>query len=110
MSMPIHGPATGTRSLESASSRAVAETSHTERPDLMDSVEMEIIAALRAKFGGNPQPLDSLLGLGIDSLGMAEFSAEMEHRFAVRADEEILFVETVRDLAEYIRRKIAQQK
>jgi len=78
-----------------------------EGPSSMDSIEADILQALQRKFGGSPQPTDELAALGIDSLGMAEFSTEMENHFGVRVDEDILSVETVQELAEYIRGKMA---
>ena len=75
----------------------------------MNSTEADILQALQRKFGGNPQPTDELTGLGIDSLGMAELSAELEAHFGVRVDEDILNVETVHELADYIQGKLAQQ-
>ncbi len=74
----------------------------------MDTINAEILRALRAKFGGNPQAGDSLAGLGVDSLGMAELSYELEKRFGVRVGEDVLGVETVDELVEYIRSKAEQ--
>jgi acyl carrier protein len=74
-------------------------------PSSRESIANAVFHGLRAKFGGNPQPSDSLAAIGIDSLGMAEFSYEIEKRFGVRVDEDILNVETVTDLIDYIQSK-----
>lgn len=67
-----------------------------------EDITAAIRQGLREKFGGDPQSDDSLAAAGIDSLGMAEFSLEIEKRFGVRVDEDILNVETVADLTDYI--------
>ena len=71
----------------------------------MDSIEAQIRQALQDKFGGSPQGDDSLAALGVDSLGMAELASEVEKHFGIRVDEDVLDVETVADLAAYIRTK-----
>ena len=71
----------------------------------MDSLEAELMEAIRLKFGGNPQPSDSLVAIGVDSLGMAEFSTELESRFGIRVEEDVLGVETMCDLVDYVRSK-----
>jgi acyl carrier protein len=71
----------------------------------MDAIENKILGALKAKFGGQPRSSDYLVDLGVDSLGMAELGAELESQFRIKIDEEVLGVETVQELAEYIRSK-----
>ena len=72
----------------------------------MDTIEAQILEAVREEFGGNPLAEDSLTGLGIDSLRMAELGSDLERKFHIRVDEEILEVETVRDLADYVRARM----
>jgi acyl carrier protein len=74
-----------------------------------EDITAAIRQGLREKFGGDPQPDDSLAAAGIDSLGMAEFSLEIEKRFGVKVDEDILNVETVADLTDYIYAKSLQR-
>lgn len=71
----------------------------------MDVVEQEIIDYLRQACGGNPRPSDSLAMIGIDSVGMAELTFELEKRFSIRVDDDVLDVETVSDLAQYVRNR-----
>jgi acyl carrier protein len=70
--------------------------------DHIESVQAEVLRALTAKFGGSPQPDDDLSSFGVDSLGMAELIGELEQRFQIKADEEILDVETVAELVKYV--------
>ena len=68
-----------------------------------NSLEMEIVQALREELGRDVAPGDALDSLGVDSLRMAELATELERRFGFRVDEEVLDVETVEALAEYVR-------
>lgn len=69
----------------------------------MTAVEMEIAQALREELGKDVQATDSLGSLGVDSLRMAQLATELEKRFGIRVDEELLDVETVEELTEYVR-------
>lgn len=69
----------------------------------MDAIESEIVRVLGDEFGGNPQPTDELMGLGVDSLRMADLATELERRFGIKIDQDLFEVETIRDLAEYVR-------
>lgn len=71
----------------------------------MDTIENELVRQLREKFGGNPKLNDSLMLIGVDSVGMAELTLEIEKQFNVRVDDSILDVETVQELADYIRQR-----
>lgn len=71
----------------------------------MDPIETKILRALRDEVGGNPRMSDSLTGLGIDSLRMVELATELETSFGIPMDVELLDVETVRELVDYIRSK-----
>jgi len=71
----------------------------------MDVIEQEIVDYLRNTCGGNPRTSDSLALIGIDSVGMAELTFELEKRFAIRVDDDVLDVETVADLASYVRER-----
>ena len=74
----------------------------------MDTIEQQIMQALQDELGRCVKPTDSLGRLGIDSLRMAEFASGLEHRFGIRVDEELLDVDTVAQLADYVRRRISE--
>jgi len=65
-----------------------------------NSVETAIIGMLRQEVGRDVAATGSL---GMDSLRMAELATELEVRFGFRIDEELLDVETVKELVEYVR-------
>jgi acyl carrier protein len=69
----------------------------------VDTIEAELIEQLKEKFGGQPKLDDTLLLIGVDSVGMAELTLEIEKQFHVRVDDAILDVETVQELADYVR-------
>jgi len=69
----------------------------------MDRIESEIERTLAEATGRRPRATDSLTDLGLDSLRMAELAAELEREFGIEVDAELLDVETVTDLAEYVR-------
>lgn len=71
----------------------------------MEPIETQIIRVLHDEFGGDPQPTDKLSSLGIDSLRMADLASELETRFALEIDQDLFEVETIRDLAEYVRQR-----
>lgn len=71
----------------------------------MDVIEQEIVDYLRKAVGGNPRISDSLAVIGIDSVGMAELTFELEKRFSIRVDDDVLDLETVADLASYVRQR-----
>jgi acyl carrier protein len=52
--------------------------------------------------GTQPHLEDSLAMIGIDSVAMAEMTFELEKRFGIKIDDEILDVESVRQLVEYL--------
>ncbi len=73
----------------------------------MDSVELQttksqIIDYLRKVCGGAPQGKDSLAMIGIDSVAMAELTFELEKRFAIKIDDDILDVDSVDELVQYV--------
>ena len=68
-----------------------------------NSIEAEIVEALSQELGKDVDLAVSLGSLGIDSLRMAQLATELERRFDFRVDEELLDVETVKELAEYVR-------
>lgn len=69
----------------------------------MKALETEIVRILSEELGRGVRITDSLDSLGVDSLRVAELATALERRFAFRVDEELLDVETVQGLAEYVR-------
>lgn len=76
---------------------------------VVENIEEILINSLGEKFGNQPELDDSLLMLGIDSVGMAELTYDIEQRFKISIDDTLLDVDTVQDLANYIRQKQSQQ-
>lgn len=68
----------------------------------MNSSKDEIVRALSVELGKEVRATDSLDSLGIDSLRMAQLAGDLERRFGFSVDEELLDVETVNDLVEYV--------
>lgn len=71
----------------------------------MPTIEENIRERLAEKFGTRPELSDSLVMIGVDSVGMAELTFEIEKVFQIKVDDALLDVETVQDLADYIRQK-----
>jgi|LakMenE01Jun11ns_1017448.scaffolds.fasta_scaffold7921098_1 acyl carrier protein len=71
----------------------------------MDAIEERIYKILREKFNAEPERSMHLTALGIDSIGMAELTFDLEKAFSIRVDEDILSIESVGELIEYIRVK-----
>lgn len=69
----------------------------------MHSIEENLVHRLSEKFGERPELSDSLVMLGVDSVGMAELTFEIEQVFKIKVDDALLEVETVQELADYIR-------
>lgn len=79
----------------------------------MESIEEQLIKNFTDKFGSRPSLSDGLAYIGVDSVGMAELTFEIESQFGIRVDDNIVHTETVQDLADYIRERQAvasQQK
>ena len=71
----------------------------------MDSIEdttNQVIEYLAKVCGSRPHLDDSLAMIGIDSVAMAEMTFELEKRFGLKIDDEILDVESVRQLVNYL--------
>lgn len=69
----------------------------------MATIESKLLGILKNKFGGDPQLSDGLVFIGVDSIGMAELTLDLESEFAVTVNEALADVETVQELANYIR-------
>jgi acyl carrier protein len=66
------------------------------------SVQTQIVEYLRKVCGGSPQGNDSLAMIGIDSVAMAELTFELEKRFGIKIDDDILDVDSVDELVQYV--------
>ncbi len=68
----------------------------------MEQVREKLAELIRVKTGIWPRADDSLASLKIDSLSMAELTVEVEKAFGIRVEEDVLDVETVGELVNYI--------
>ena len=73
----------------------------------MNSVATVLADLIQKKTGVRPQPDDSFATLEVDSLAMAELTAEVEKEFEIRVREDVMDVTTVGELAAYIERQMA---
>jgi acyl carrier protein len=73
----------------------------------VQSIEDKLLTSLAEKFGGRPQLSDELVLIGVDSVGMAELTIEIEKDYGIRVEDDILNVETVQQLADYIRQRLS---
>lgn len=69
----------------------------------MESIEERILTMLSEKFQSNPELEDGLAYAGVDSVGMAELTVELESEFGIRVNDDIFQVDTVQELADYVR-------
>lgn len=69
------------------------------------SIEESVIAKLEEKFGTKPELDDGLAYIGVDSIGMAELTVELEKDFGIEVDDDIVTSETVQELVDYIRER-----
>ncbi|MFN3193293.1 MAG: acyl carrier protein [Aureliella sp.] len=69
----------------------------------MEKIEEVLLRRLNQKFGTDPSLSDGLAFVGADSVGMAELTVELEQEFGVTINDDVFRVETVQELADYIR-------
>ena len=81
---------------------------YTMRTSHVDSIEDRLLEELRSKFGGQPELSDSLALVGVDSVGMAELTVEIEKIYGIRVGDDVVEVESVQELADYIRQRQSQ--
>ena len=74
----------------------------------VDSLQQNIFRAIARRIEVPIRIEDSFALLGLDSVGMAELSFELEREFEVRLDEEIAACQTVGDLVEYVRQRCTE--
>lgn len=68
-------------------------------------IEIRLLGAVRDRLGVEARIDDRLSALGVDSLRLADFVSDLERIFHIQADPEIFDVQTLRDLAQYIRER-----
>ncbi|MEQ1825086.1 MAG: acyl carrier protein [Pirellula sp.] len=66
------------------------------------STRTQIVEYLKTSCGVLPKGDDSLSMIGVDSVAMAELTFELEKRFSIKIDDDILDVETVDELVQYV--------
>ena len=66
------------------------------------ATKTQILEYLKKVCGGSPKGNDSLSLIGIDSVAMAELTFELEKRFSIRIEDDILDVDTVDELVGYV--------
>ena len=71
----------------------------------MESLEDQLISQLAKKFDTQPKLSDSLAYVGVDSVGMAELTLEIEEAYGIKVAEDIFDVQTVQEMADYIRER-----
>jgi acyl carrier protein len=71
----------------------------------MDEIQRFIINHLNEEHQVHVDPHDSLTLGGLDSVAMAELTFELEKRFSIKIDEEILDIDTIEELAAYVGEK-----
>jgi acyl carrier protein len=73
--------------------------------DKFEETQTQVIEYLSKLVGSRPHLDDSLAMIGIDSVAMAEMTFELEKRFSLKIDDEILDVESVRQLVHYLHQR-----
>ena len=73
----------------------------------VDSLQQEVVDMVARRLAGPVAPDDSFALLGIDSVGMAEISFDLERQHEIRIGEDIVCCQTVGDLIEYVRERKA---
>ncbi len=69
----------------------------------MEVIQEQVLTLVGDICGKKAKLDDSLALLGIDSVSMAELTIEVEKRFGIRVADDIMDVETLHELADYIR-------
>ena len=68
----------------------------------IEETQVQVIDYLAKIVGSKPHLDDSLAMIGIDSVAMAELTFDLEKRFSIKIDDEILDVQTVGQLVQYL--------
>ncbi len=71
----------------------------------MDRTETRLVEVLNARLGVTPKLSSRISELNLDSLRIFELISELEYEFEARFDQDVLELETIADLAAYIRER-----
>lgn len=74
----------------------------------MDRVETELLRLMEARLRVTPDLNSNLTELNLDSIKTADFLRELEFEFDVQFDQDVFELETVADLAVYIRARLTE--
>ncbi len=74
----------------------------------MDRVETELVKLMETRLHVTPAMTSKLTELNLDSIKTADFLRELEFKFDVQFDQEVFELETVADLAAYIRERLTE--
>ena len=74
----------------------------------MDRVETELVKVIHARLHATPELSSRITDLNLDSIKTADFLRELEDEFDVTFDQDVFELETVADLAAYIRARRAE--
>lgn len=68
----------------------------------MDKTTLKVVGIIDSKVPDQVDADSDFSNIGLDSLAMAEIVCEVENDFGIKTDYEILEVQNVRELVEYI--------
>ncbi len=74
----------------------------------MESIETELVKVIKSRLHVNAAISSKISELNLDSIKTADFLSELESEFDVRFDQDVFEVETIADLAEYIRDRLPE--
>lgn len=74
----------------------------------MESIETELVKVIKSRLHVTAAISSKISELNLDSIKTADFLSELESEFDVRFDQDVFEVETIADLAEYIRDRLPE--
>lgn len=74
----------------------------------MDRVETELIRLMESRLRITPDLSSKLTELNLNSLETADFLRELEYQFDVRFDQDVFELDTVGELAAYLRERLTE--
>jgi acyl carrier protein len=67
-----------------------------------EATQVQVLGYLEKVCGTTPKMSDSLALIGVDSVAMAEMTFDFEKQFSFKVNDDILEVETVEELVQYV--------